>query len=144
MCLFEKFSSILKFTNNSNKSVTKQRKSKRKNNVLFLCAEKSYKAIILSSKCAENNMSRPFGEKAAQYKGVTLQENKNSEDTIALRTSLENITREGVFLYIEDRLSSPDEICRECIAEEAIYMADYIMDEFGQLKELRYNKVAIS
>lgn len=89
-------------------------------------------------------MSRPFGKKKLHsYKGVTLQENKNSEETIALRNSLESIAREGVFLYLEGRLSSPDEICRQCIAEEAIYMADYIMDELGQLKELRYNKVAI-
>lgn len=71
-----------------------------------------------------------------------MQENNNSEEIIALRSSLESIAREGVFLYLEGRLSSPDEIFRECIAEEATYMADYIMNEIGQLKELRYNKVS--
>ncbi len=68
----------------------------------------------------------------------------NSEDKYLLRSSLENIAKEGVFLYLEDRLSSPDEIYRQCIAEDATYMADYIMDEIGQLKELRYNKVSLN
>ncbi len=70
-----------------------------------------------------------------------MQENNNIEDKRTLRRTLETIVREGVFLYLEERLSSPDEIFRTCMKEEHVYMADYVIDDLGQLKELRYNRI---
>ena len=70
-----------------------------------------------------------------------MQLNKETE-VIGPESSLEEIEREGVFLYIEERSSSASEIYRECFNEEAIYMPDYVMDNMGRLKELRYHKIS--
>jgi len=48
----------------------------------------------------------------------------------------------GVILYFEGRESSPEEIASKCCQEQgAVYMADYVLDDYGQLRELRYDKI---
>lgn len=69
-----------------------------------------------------------------------MQVNEETE-VIGPETSLEEI-KEGIFLYIEERRSSSSEIYRECFNEETIYMPDYIWDNSGRLKELRYHKIS--
>ncbi len=45
-------------------------------------------------------------------------------------------------LYFEGRISSPEEITIRCCQEHgAVYMADYVLDDSGQLRELRYDRV---
>lgn len=55
---------------------------------------------------------------------------------------LEQVRRQGVYLYLEGRPSTPEEIAGKCIKEDADYMADYVLSEEGVLKELRYDRVA--
>lgn len=71
-----------------------------------------------------------------------LQKNKETEEGIGPGSTLEDIASEGIFLYIEEHLSSPGEIYRECFGEDSVYMPDYVMDELGRLKELRYHKIS--
>ena len=59
----------------------------------------------------------------------------------ALKKKLENISRSGVSLFLEGEPATPDEIVGRFVCEEAVYMADYVMDETGALKELRYDRV---
>jgi len=48
----------------------------------------------------------------------------------------------GVVLYLEGKISSPEEITLRCCQEQGIiYMADYVLDDFGQLRELRYDRI---
>lgn len=54
---------------------------------------------------------------------------------------LGTMKRQGVSLYLEGRPSTPGEIVKACVKEESSYMADFVLDEKGLLKELRYDKV---
>lgn len=59
-----------------------------------------------------------------------------------LLETLELVRQQGVYLYLEGKPSTPEEIAGECIREDADYMADYVLNEEGALKELRYDRVA--
>jgi hypothetical protein len=57
-------------------------------------------------------------------------------------SSLKNISNKGIALYLDGKAATPDEIAFHCVNEdEALYMPDYILDEKGVLKEIRYDKV---
>lgn len=66
----------------------------------------------------------------------------HENDEQLLKKKLEQVCDSGVALFLEGEPSSPEEIAGRCIREESIYMADYILDEQGILKELRYDKVS--
>lgn len=59
-----------------------------------------------------------------------------------LREKLEQVQRQGVCLYLEGKPASPDDIASKCVCEDMDYMADYVLDETGILRELRYDRVA--
>lgn len=57
---------------------------------------------------------------------------------------LRHAENKGVCLYLEGEKASPGEIVnRYCLNEESIYMPDYVLDEKGELKELRYDKIEL-
>lgn len=59
-----------------------------------------------------------------------------------IRQQLERVCRFGAKLYLEGRSSTPVEIAEQCVREENLYMADYVMDDSGILKEIRYERVS--
>lgn len=58
-----------------------------------------------------------------------------------LKVKLENISKTGVYLFLEGKPASPEIIAKQCVCEDMAYMADYVLDNAGNLKELRYDKV---
>ncbi|HKM03273.1 MAG TPA: hypothetical protein VJZ04_01545 [Lachnospiraceae bacterium] len=55
---------------------------------------------------------------------------------------LSNFVRKGVILYIDGELSTLEDVVKcYCVNEESMYMPDYVMNEAGMLKELRYDKI---
>ncbi|MDR0220021.1 MAG: hypothetical protein LBI54_01290 [Lachnospiraceae bacterium] len=55
---------------------------------------------------------------------------------------LTNASEQGIKLYIDGESATPDEIAFRCVNEKrAVYMADYVLDERGELTEIRYDKV---
>ena len=66
----------------------------------------------------------------------------NNDDTIHLRECLNNIRERGVELYLEGEPASPEEIAR-CfsVCEDAVYMPDFVTDERGRLREVRYDRI---
>ena len=58
-------------------------------------------------------------------------------------SKLKKISNKGVILYLDGIMATPDEIASRCINDETPYMPDYIMDEKGVLKEIRYDKVSL-
>lgn len=55
---------------------------------------------------------------------------------------LEDMMKGGVMLYIDDRLASPNEIVTiQCVREGSNYMADYVLNDDGTCKEMRFDKV---
>ena len=63
------------------------------------------------------------------------------EEEQALKKKLEIISQSGVCLFLEGEPATPEQIAGRCVCEETVYMADYVMDETGALKELRYDRV---
>ena len=65
----------------------------------------------------------------------------NSEET-SLRNALVAYENAGIALTLGGRPSTPRELARLCvIREKGSYMGDYIQDEKGKLKEIRFDKV---
>lgn len=48
----------------------------------------------------------------------------------------------GVKLYLDGNPSDTDHIMKKCVKEDAAYMADYIADETGKVKEIRYDLIS--
>ncbi len=63
------------------------------------------------------------------------------EEEQAFKKKLENISKSGVCLFLEGEPATPKQIAERCVCEESVYMADYVIDETGALKELRYDRV---
>ncbi len=57
---------------------------------------------------------------------------------------LEKISQNGVTLYLNGHSATPSEIAQCCVNEDTIYMPDYVTDEKGVLKEIRYDKITFN
>ncbi len=60
-----------------------------------------------------------------------------------VRDNLEKEVQNGTSLYLEGKMSTPEDIAKSCVNEEMSYMADYIWNEKGKLTEIRYDKIQI-
>lgn len=64
------------------------------------------------------------------------------KETSALRLELETYQKQGVELWLDGRLSTPQSITRaHMIAEEGSYMRDYIQSEDGAVSSIHFNLV---
>ncbi len=64
---------------------------------------------------------------------------------IDLFCELEEAEQEGVPLLLDGEPSSPLQIAKACmIREESCYMRDYLGDERGNVREIRFDKVILS
>lgn len=59
----------------------------------------------------------------------------------SLKLQLARVQREGVRLYVDDTPASPDEVAQRCVQEQIVYMPDYVLDDNGTLKQVRYDRV---
>lgn len=64
------------------------------------------------------------------------------KDRRLLEDSLENACKKGVALFLEGAPASPGEIAGKCVGEDSVYMADYVLDDSGVLRELRYDRIS--
>ena len=58
-----------------------------------------------------------------------------------LKEKLEQVQSTGVSLFLEGEPATPEDIAGKCVCEDMIYMADYVLDDNGILKELRYDRI---
>ncbi len=65
----------------------------------------------------------------------------HEENEQRLKEKLERVQKSGVYLFLEGEPSTPADIASKCVCERETYMADYVLDEHGILKELRYDRV---
>lgn len=65
----------------------------------------------------------------------------NYFDKLLLIDELSKAANEGATLYINDEIAPPETIAECCMEESAVYMPDYVVDEFGVLKEIRFDKI---
>ena len=66
-----------------------------------------------------------------------MKEEKENKFAEKLRCAQKN----GVSLYMDGVLAEPETIAVKYVCENCNYMADYVLDPQGTLKELRYDKV---
>lgn len=67
---------------------------------------------------------------------------KENDSAQIMQARLEQIVQSGVGLYLDGHEVSPEEITDICFVREDItYMPDYITDEKGVLREVRYDRV---
>ena len=56
---------------------------------------------------------------------------------------LEEIQSKGIEIYLENERSTPNEIADFFVKEDSIYMPDYILNENGEVEEIRYDRIKI-
>lgn len=60
-----------------------------------------------------------------------------------LKADLCQSLKQGTLLYMNGKLAAPSYISDKMMREEDSYMADYITDEKGHIREIHYNKIEI-
>lgn len=66
---------------------------------------------------------------------------ENDTNMSSVKMRLMKYEEAGVKLYLDGNPSDTDHILDKCVREDAAYMADYVTDEQGQVKEIRYDAV---
>lgn len=61
----------------------------------------------------------------------------------ALKSRLEQWEKAGTKLYLNGVPSTTEYIVNNCVNEDAVYMPDYVADERGRIKEIRYDRISI-
>lgn len=60
----------------------------------------------------------------------------------ALRRELEAYRRKGVMLWLDGEPSTPREIVKaHVVAEDGVYMRDYVQNDKGEVKKLQFDLV---
>lgn len=67
---------------------------------------------------------------------------KNVEPVIMAQ--LESILGNGVNLYLDGQEATIHEVAQICVREDVLYMPDYVIDEAGILREVRYDKISVN
>lgn len=65
----------------------------------------------------------------------------NETNMSSVKMRLMKYEEAGVKLYLDGNPSDTDHILDKCVREDAAYMADYVTDEQGQVREIRYDAV---
>ena len=68
---------------------------------------------------------------------------KSGSRKATILSGLSKINEKGITLYLDGRMATPDEIADCCVNDKPMYMPDYVLDDKGTLKEIRYDKVVI-
>lgn len=54
---------------------------------------------------------------------------------------LEQMRRSGVSLFLDGRSVLPIEVVAKAVREDSPYMADYVLDNEGVIRQVRFDKV---
>lgn len=60
-----------------------------------------------------------------------------------IQTDLRKTLKQGTLLYMDGKLAAPSYISDKMVREEGGYMADYVTDEEGHIREIHYDKIKI-
>ena len=70
------------------------------------------------------------------------QKHDTKQNHSALRQELRDYRRQGVSLCLDGEPSTPDRIAHACrVEEEGSYMRDYVSDEKGTIRQIRFDFV---
>lgn len=74
-------------------------------------------------------------------KGVYKKHNEPVSVENAMRPYLEQMQKSGVDLFLDGEAVRVDEIIRHTVQEPCTYMADYVLGEHGDVKQIRFDRV---
>lgn len=63
-------------------------------------------------------------------------------DSVLLKVKLKKLEKEGIKLFLNGVPSTTEYIIENCINEDTVYMPDYVTDECGKIKEIRYDRIS--
>lgn len=66
---------------------------------------------------------------------------KLSKDKEEILSRMKKFEERGTEFFLEDRPCSPEEVAEMYFGENMIYMPDYIMNEKGEVVQIRYDKI---
>lgn len=69
---------------------------------------------------------------------------KKENNTISINKRLRKWEEAGIRLYLDGAPTSSEDIEKNCVNEETLYMPDFVTDENGNLKEIRYDKISLN
>lgn len=58
-----------------------------------------------------------------------------------IREELMKSVQAGAILYMDGEISSPKKICNVLVKEDHHYMADFVTDDRGFIREIRYDYI---
>ena len=67
---------------------------------------------------------------------------KYEDDSVLLKVRLKKLEKEGIKLFLNGVPSTTEYIIENCINEDTVYMPDYVTDECGKIKEIRYDRIS--
>ena len=67
--------------------------------------------------------------------------NGNSSDSLIQR--LKKWEEAGIRLYMDGTPASSECIERNCVREDTLYMPDYVTDNEGKIREIRYDRISL-
>ncbi len=59
----------------------------------------------------------------------------------SVRLQMEQVQEKGVLIFVDDEPASPEEVALRCVQEQTVYMPDYVLNEKGGLKEVRFDRI---
>lgn len=65
----------------------------------------------------------------------------NENYSYSLVQRLREWEKAGIRLYLDGAPTSSENIERNCVNEETLYMPDYVTDNEGRIKEIRYDRI---
>lgn len=68
---------------------------------------------------------------------------KKEQDSFSIGEKLKKWEEAGIRLYLDGAPTSSEYIEENCVNEETLYMPDYVTDERGKLKEIRYDRISL-
>lgn len=66
--------------------------------------------------------------------------NENHADALIQR--LKKWEEAGIRLYMDGAPACSEDIGQNCVREDTLYMPDYVTDEEGKIKEIRYDRIS--
>lgn len=73
---------------------------------------------------------------------MSQKQQKNRQVKSGLKKELKSYDKQGIELWLNGDRSTPKEILKACMVQEAgTYMRDYVTDEKGAIREIRFDLI---
>ncbi len=68
---------------------------------------------------------------------------KSENNSGSLVQQLQKWEKAGIRLYLDGTPTTSENIEKNCVNEDTLYMPDYVTDKEGRIKEIRYDRISL-